>query len=249
MVASGPRNIAILVGLGLALAALEWHRCVAGGADRWGESALTAATVAVSEAVYLYSGVWAAIGVLVAGTVAAFLLALKLDKHPLWHAAGTPYLAIPALCLLALCKMPQHGVVTVSGMLIIVWLTDTGALIFGNLIGGPRIAPKLSPAKTWAGTIGGSILGALAFTFYVTVLPGAPALTALLFGFAFSFVAHAGDLLESFFKRRFGVKNSGSVIPGHGGVLDRIDSTLAATPAMALIVFVMHFNPVYWMHA
>jgi phosphatidate cytidylyltransferase len=134
-------------------------------------------------------------------------------------------------------------------MLIIVWFTDTGALVFGNLIGGKRLAPRLSPGKTWAGTIGGSLLAALVFTFYVLVFTGAPVLAALAFGFIFSFTAHAGDLFESFVKRRFGVKNSGAIIPGHGGVLDRIDSTLVAAPMMALLVFVAHFNPVFWVHA
>ncbi len=84
-----------------------------------------------------------------------------------------PYLAIPALCLLALREVVQpNGALIVAGLFLIVWFTDTGALIFGNLIGGPRLAPKLSPGKTWAGTIGGSLTGALVFTFYVSSILG-----------------------------------------------------------------------------
>jgi phosphatidate cytidylyltransferase len=250
VVSSGPKVVAIFVAVGFTLAALEWHRCVGGGTVDRAETALTALSIMLAEAVFLYTGLfWAGLLVVALAAIASFGLALTQgEKHPFWQAVGVPYLTIPALCLLALCSA-HNGALIVSGMLIIVWFTDTGALIFGNLIGGKRLAPKLSPAKTWAGTIGGSLLGALVFTFYARVFPGAPALTALAFGFIFSFVAHAGDLFESFVKRRFGVKNSGAVIPGHGGVLDRIDSTLAAAPVMALLVLVLHFNPVFWVHA
>jgi phosphatidate cytidylyltransferase len=109
------------------------------------------------------------------------------------------------------------------------------------------MAPRLSPGKTWAGTIGGSVIAGLVYAGYVGFLGGA-ALTAALFAFVFSVTAHGGDLFESFVKRRFGLKNSGSAIPGHGGVLDRMDSTLAAAPAMALLVFAGHFNPLFGMH-
>jgi phosphatidate cytidylyltransferase len=241
--------LAIALAIGFVPAAFEWHRCVGGGTQHRNEAILTAATVALSEAVFLYSGLFSA-GVLtvLAGTIAQFVLAMRRDKHPGWQAAGVPYLAIPALCLVALCTL-QHGSLIVVGLFLIVWATDTGALIVGNLIGGPRLAPKLSPGKTWAGTIGGSMIGALVFTFYISNFLGGLALPALAFGFAFSFIAHAGDLAESLVKRRFGLKNSGALIPGHGGVLDRIDSTLASAPAMALLVFVAHFNPVFGVHA
>ena len=241
--------VAILVAIGFAPAAFEWHRCVGGGSTHRNQAILTAATVALAEAVLLYTGLFYA-GALVAlaGTAAQFALALHDKKNPLWEAAGVPYLTIPALSLVALCLLP-HGSLTVAGMLLLIWGTDTGALIFGKLIGGPRIAPKLSPGKTWAGTIGGSLTGALIFTFYIYSLLGGAALWAFLFAFVFSIVAHAGDLLESLVKRHFGLKNSGALIPGHGGVLDRIDSTLLCAPVMALLVLVFHFNPLFGVHS
>jgi phosphatidate cytidylyltransferase len=245
----GPKTVAIFIAIGFVLAALEWHRCVGAGANSWAEVALTSASVALAEAAFLTSGLfWAGLLVVALGFAASFILARRRnDKHPVWQAAGVPYLAVPALCLVALSSV-SHGLILI-GLLLIVWATDTGALIFGNLIGGRRLAPSLSPAKTWAGTLGGSVLAALVFTFYLNTLLGGSALVALAFGFAFSFTAHAGDLFESFVKRRFGVKNSGAIIPGHGGVLDRIDSTLAAAPVMALLVFVAHFNPLFGVHA
>ena len=241
--------VAVLVALGFIPAAFEWHRCVSSGGQHRNEAVLTAATVALTLALFLYFGLFLA-GVLMvaAGSGAQYFLALREGKDPLWQAAGVPYLAIPALCLVALCSL-GHGSLVVAGMLLIIWATDTGALVFGNLIGGPRLAPKLSPGKTWAGTIGGSLTGGLIYMFYVATLLGGAALPAFLFAFVFSFIAHGGDLLESLVKRRFGLKNSGALIPGHGGILDRIDSTLACAPVMALLVLVLNFNPLFGVHA
>ena len=170
---------------------------------------------------------------------------LSLDGNPAWQAAGVVYLGLPAICLVALRSFPAHGALIVAGMLFIVWATDTGALIFGGLIGGPRLAPKLSPGKTWAGTIGGSLTGALTYGVFIAFI-GGPMEVAAGFALVFSIVGHAGDLLESFVKRRFGRKDSGSLIPGHGGVLDRMDSTLAASLVMAILVFGFHLNPLFW---
>jgi phosphatidate cytidylyltransferase len=243
----GPRTVAIAVALAFALAALEWHRCVGGGSEYLKEAGVTFITVAGAEAVLLLIGVWAALFIVVIGTAATFALAMKRGPMgALWHAAGTPYLALPAMSLVALSGL-SHGLILI-GLFLIVWSTDTGALVFGKLIGGPKFAPRLSPSKTWAGTIGGSLTAALVFTFYLHVLLGGSGPVAFLFGFLFSFAAHGGDLVESMVKRRFGLKNSGSLIPGHGGVLDRIDSTLMAAPAMAILVFLAHFNPLTGVH-
>jgi len=132
----------------------------------------------------------------------------------------------------------------VLGLFLIVWATDTGALVFGKLIGGKKIAPKLSPGKTWAGTIGGSITATVVFGLYIALF-GFDAMAAMPFAFVFSFAAHGGDLFESLVKRRFGYKNSGGLIPGHGGVLDRMDSLFAASVVMALLVFGLHFNAMF----
>ena len=80
-------------------------------------------------------------------------------------------------------------------------------------------------------------------------IPGASFLLSFVFAFLLSFVAHGGDLFESFVKRRFGFKDSGALIPGHGGVLARMDSTLAVAPVLALLVFVFHFSPLIGVHA
>lgn len=239
-----PGYLALVLALGTIIAAGEWHRCVGANSSQKLEVLIAAATVALAEAVLLYTQqfAFAALAV-IAGAGLAFAAA-RAEKHPLWQAAGVLYLGLPALSLLLLQAFAERGVLLVIGLLLIVWATDTGALVCGKLIGGPRIAPRLSPGKTWAGTIGGSVVAAMVYAGYIRFLGGS-ALAAALFAFAFSFVAHGGDLFESFVKRRFGIKDSGSAIPGHGGVLDRMDSTLASAPVMALLVFVLHFKPLF----
>jgi phosphatidate cytidylyltransferase len=125
-----------------------------------------------------------------------------------------------------------------------VWATDTGALVVGNLVGGPKLAPVLSPNKTWSGTIGGIVAAAIAEAIFIAII-GGHAGAAALFGAGLAVFAHFGDLFESWVKRRFHTKDSGALIPGHGGVLDRIDSTLFAAVALEIAVFVFHLDPLF----
>lgn len=224
------------------LAAYEWHRMVSAGNSYGAQIALTAATAAIAVVVLLsIRDGWSALAIILIGACAAALLARHRGQNPVWQALGVVYLGLPALALVSLRAFPNRGAQIIIGLFLIVWATDTGALIFGKLIGGPRLAPRLSPAKTWAGTIGGSATAALIFGCYIWLLGGTPWIAAL-FAFFFSAIAHAGDLFESFVKRHFGLKDSGALIPGHGGVLDRMDSTLFASAALAVLVFAAHFN-------
>lgn len=239
---SRPEFFASLVVAITILSAYEWHRMVAVGHPYRIETAVTSVTSALAVAILLIlRQAWPALLVLALGAVAAVFVARSRRENPLWQTLGVIYLGLPALALVSLRTFPNRGALVIVGLFLIVWATDTGALIFGNLIGGPRMAPTLSPSKTWAGTIGGSVTAALVFGCYVWLLGGA-LWVASLFALFFSIVAHAGDLFESFVKRRFGIKDSGTLIPGHGGVLDRMDSTVFASVALALLVFVAHFN-------
>jgi phosphatidate cytidylyltransferase len=124
--------------------------------------------------------------------------------------------------------------------LALVWATDTAAYIAGRGIGGPRLAPRISPNKTWAGLAGG-VVGAALVGLVASLLRDAPADVGLpgemwrlvaLSG-VLALVEQAGDLVESAVKRHFGVKDSGNLIPGHGGVLDRVDGLIAVSLAVA----------------
>ena len=177
-----------------------------------------------------------AVLLLAVGSVAAAGLAALLPGAPShWAAGGVLYIGLPALSLLWLRNDGPNGIVLVLWLFFVVWATDTFAYFAGRAIGGPRLAPGISPSKTWAG-LGGGMLGAAAVggTFAAAVGgagPAAAALAALL-----AVVAQAGDLFESWLKRRVDVKDSGTLIPGHGGFLDRVDGLLFAAPAFAAIV-------------
>ncbi len=239
---------AIFAGLVVAIAipaAHEWHRMVAGGGTCRFETAVSAVTVALAVlALLITRQAWPSLLLLAAGAVLLAISAQSRHQNALWQALGVIYLGLPALALVFLRSFAPRGNLVLVGLFLIVWATDSGALIFGNLIGGPRLAPRLSPAKTWAGTIGGSLTAALAFGCFTWLLGGG-LWAAALFGLVFSITAHAGDLFESFAKRHFGIKDSGTLIPGHGGVLDRMDSTFSASVVLALLVFVTGLNPLF----
>ncbi|HEX4026337.1 MAG TPA: phosphatidate cytidylyltransferase [Rhizomicrobium sp.] len=237
-------------------ASREWHRMVRSPAQRVAadlmpvhvQTAVTAGAVACAVTALMLRLAPLAFLLLAAGAVAAFFLARRRDDNPFWHAGGVIYIGLPSLALVALRVYPPQGALVVLGLFLIVWATDTGALVFGKLIGGRKMAPRLSPGKTWAGTLGGSITAAVVFALYIAFF-GFNLWLAMLFAFVFSFAAHGGDLFESLVKRRFGYKDSGGLIPGHGGVLDRMDSMFAASVILALLIFGLHINPLFGGHA
>jgi phosphatidate cytidylyltransferase len=247
---------AAVTALVMLIAAREWHRMVRAPAqtetaDRrplYIQTAITGGAIACAVLALVLRVVPVAFAFLAVGAVAAFVMAQKQNDNPLWHAGGVIYLGLPALALVGLRVFPPQGALVVLGLFLIVWATDTGALVFGKLIGGKKIAPRLSPGKTWAGTIGGSMTAAVVFGLYIAFF-GFNAPLAALFALAFSIAAHGGDLFESLVKRRFGYKDSGGLIPGHGGMLDRMDSMFVASVVLALLVFLLHLNPLFGGHA
>lgn len=148
--------------------------------------------------------------------------------------SGLLYVGLPILALLWLRAVPDNGLVLTFWALSLVWATDIGAFFSGRTIGGPKIAPKISPSKTWAGLIGGMLAAtALAACFHRWL--GLSLALVWITPFL-AVAAQAGDFFESWMKRRAGVKDSGTLLPGHGGVLDRLDGLVAAAPLAALAV-------------
>jgi phosphatidate cytidylyltransferase len=148
---------------------------------------------------------------------------------------GFLYIGLAYLSLLFLRASPA-GAANVLFVAITVAAGDIGAYIAGRLIGGPKLAPSLSPGKTRSGAVGGLFAGIAAGTALAAIYTPHPTslLTAAALAASLSVVAQAGDLLESAMKRRFGKKDSSNLIPGHGGLLDRLDGLLAAAPVAAL---------------
>ncbi|MDB5716757.1 MAG: phosphatidate cytidylyltransferase [Sphingomonas bacterium] len=147
--------------------------------------------------------------------------------------AGILYAGLPALSLLYLRDQPQ-GLGIALWTLAIVWATDIGAYFAGRSIGGPKLSPLISPNKTWSGLIGGMI-AALAVGYAITLILALPR-PLLFLGPAMAVLAQLGDLFESWLKRRAGVKDSGRLLPGHGGVLDRLDGLVPVAVMIASLL-------------
>lgn len=150
-------------------------------------------------------------------------------------AAGVFYAGLPALAIVYLRDIDQ-GILIVFWTLALVWATDIGAYFSGRAIGGPKLAPQFSPNKTWAGLIGGVILTAVVS--YLLHLYWALPLYLALLSIPLAVLAQMGDLFESWLKRKAGAKDSGTIFPGHGGVMDRLDGLIPVAPVVALIMLI-----------
>ncbi|HEX7743296.1 MAG TPA: phosphatidate cytidylyltransferase, partial [Sphingobium sp.] len=154
-------------------------------------------------------------------------------------ALGIPYVCVPIAALLFLREQGPdgYGLLLAFWSLALVWATDIGAYFAGRAIGGPKLAPRVSPSKTWAG-LGGGVIAALVLGFALQATGRLPIQLAAASGLL-AVAAQLGDLLESGMKRRAGVKDSGTLLPGHGGVMDRLDGVATAAPLAALLYLLL----------
>lgn len=240
---AGGWSFSTLVAVVAALMALEWGRLAA---RRHGRRELVA-YVAVPTTLAAIAGIL--LGKLVAGwvglaAVAAIAVVLgalaRLRGWPAgWFGFGVLYVGVAPTMLVWLRNASDDGLVFVLFLFAAVWAADTAAFFAGRALGGPKLAPRWSPNKTWAGFVGG-ILGAAVVGVVMAQVFALPFVAgSALLGAALGVVAQLGDLFESWIKRRAGAKHSGRLIPGHGGVLDRLDGLIFATPVFALFA-VLH---------
>jgi phosphatidate cytidylyltransferase len=155
--------------------------------------------------------------------------------NPAWALAGVVYSALLFLAPFILRSDPTFGVAAILALFAIVWTTDIAGYFAGRAIGGPKLAPSISPKKTWSGAIAGLVGSMIVIAIGAKFLVSTNAIALLLVAALLSVVSQAGDLGESALKRRFNVKDSSQVIPGHGGVMDRLDGFWAAALCGALI--------------
>ncbi|MGH6944698.1 MAG: phosphatidate cytidylyltransferase [Geminicoccaceae bacterium] len=238
-----------LLVLASALMAIEWQRLI--GACFGRESGLLAgwSAAVISVGIILLAGLGypgAALVVAVGGIVLGGGLATLLGAQPLWAALGVAWLGMPMLALIWLRAIPERGLGLVVWLLVVVWATDTLAYVVGRRLRGPRLAPDISPGKTWSGLCGGVVGGALAGGLAAAAGGSGRLVQAAGLGAAFAVVGQVGDLAESALKRRAGVKDSGSLIPGHGGVLDRLDSLLFTAPVLAILALILGPRSLIW---
>jgi phosphatidate cytidylyltransferase len=177
-----------------------------------------------------------AIGALIAGGTVALLPHVDPEAtSPGWAAAGVIYAGIAFIGPAALRGDPEKGFAALLFLFATVWATDILAYLVGRSLGGPLLWPRLSPKKTWAGAVGGLCGGVVAGASVAYLTAGTKPLVAGVLALILSIAAQGGDLFESWVKRRFGAKDAGALIPGHGGMMDRIDGFLAAA-LLALVL-------------
>ena len=232
----GGYPFAVLVAVAAAIMCWEWHKMVSKGFALGGWVA--AGLCAASSLAALAAPTVAVTGIAAAALASAALAPGHGERPRLWAGLGALYCGLPAVALVWLRGDGPDGWPTMLWLMLLVWGTDIGAYAAGRTIGGPLLLPKVSPKKTWAGLLGGMASAALAGLAigwaFGAPQPGALAVTSAIL----AVVAQAGDLMESWVKRRCGVKDSSNIIPGHGGVLDRVDGLLFVALAVAAAMLV-----------
>lgn len=231
------------VAVGAVLAIHEWEAMVEHERPR-PVRAVSTLSVLLVLAAHATLGILAAVAAALALGLVVALMAGHADR---WLAAlGVPYVALGAVSLVWLREDPKAGLSLILFVLLTVWACDIGAYAAGRAIGGPKLAPRISPKKTWAGLVGGVASAGLVGLGVALTARAADVSDAVLIGAAVALVSQGGDLFESAIKRRYNVKDSGHLIPGHGGLLDRIDGLLVAAPVLALFHATLGTSLAWW---
>jgi len=220
---------AVLVALVVVGLYIEWLTIV--GART--VAVVLAGTAALAIAVYLVASGRTGPALLCLAVGLAIVVLLSPEQR-LWAGGGFAYSALAGLTSVLVRFDAAYGFAALIFVLLVVWATDTGGYFAGRALGGPKLWPKVSPKKTWAGAVGGfvaSLAVAIGFAVFVPVRT----VPFLVLGASLSMVAQLGDLFESAVKRHFGVKDSSRIIPGHGGLLDRLDGFVAAIILAAIL--------------
>ena len=234
----------VLIAIGVALLAIEWGGMSAPGAPTRVAAAVAAAVLIAVFVGYRGDFIWAW-GAIALTAAFAGLIARGVAERPTDAAFGVLYIAPAALCLVWL-RSTNQGAWWTMMLFAATWAADIGAFAVGSTLKGPKLWPRFSPNKTWSGFIGGlaAAMGA------GSLMASIPAFqlniwAAAFIGLTVGLATMAGDLWESAIKRRFGVKDSGDLIPGHGGLLDRVDGLMFAVVVMAVLRLANHWG---WGH-
>jgi phosphatidate cytidylyltransferase len=232
---TGFRLLAAVIGL---LVYYEWStisdlhgRDPQGNALGWLGLVLIAGATALSESVYSIE--------VLAAFVAITAIMVAARGKSWWLPGGIFYSGLTAIALAEIRDDDFRGFVLMLFIFAVVWATDIFAYFVGRAIGGPKLAPRISPGKTWSGAIGGAVAAVVAGAAVVWSFFSAEDLWIPVLALVLSVCSQIGDLFESFIKRKFGVKDSSHLIPGHGGVMDRVDGLIFACFAAFLLAIVI----------
>lgn len=226
---------ALTVGLVFAGAYREWETMLL-------RTALPPLSWALVGLMALLGPLYALTGLLGAGVMLAVMLLVAVLHGPRerpFRLFGVTFIALVLICLLTLRGSADTGIWAGLFLATVVWATDTGAFFTGRQIGGEKLAPGISPSKTWSGAIGGLVVGTVAGTAVWSLVTQSPLWIGAMLAVFISMLGQAGDLGESAIKRRYRIKDSGDIIPGHGGLMDRLDS-LTLTTIFVVCVGLLH---------
>jgi phosphatidate cytidylyltransferase len=235
----GAMPFALLVVVVTVLLSWEWGRLIHG---REGDMVIGVHAAAAGGAAVLAAFGKVGLGILLLPIGAILATLLTLGRNSVFSALGVFYVGLPAVSLIWLRSDPQLGLLAVIFVIVVIVTTDTAGFFTGRLMGGPKLWPRVSPNKTWAGMVGALAASSIVAGLFWFVVPESSAVRLAAIGAILSFVAQAGDLAESTIKRRFGAKDASSLIPGHGGVMDRVDGLVAAASAVGLAAFAINVH-------
>jgi phosphatidate cytidylyltransferase len=242
---------AALMAVAVALLCWEWVRLC--GFSTWQLPGLAVPVLALAAGGLAVAGAWGwALALPVAGFAALWALGRRAGeghgRSGGWLAFGLLYIGLAGLAMLHLRGDTAAGRGNVFFLFLVVWASDIGAYLAGRRFGGAKLAPAISPNKTWSGALGGLVSAMLVGLAAAAVIApeGLAVGRVLLLAAVVAALAQLGDLFESWLKRRFNVKDSSALIPGHGGLLDRLDAVLAAAPAAALLGALLGRGTALW---
>ncbi len=233
---AGPIPFAVLVLVCALVISWEWGRLVRGVAFDLG---FFVHAGAVAAGIVLAAAGYAALGLAALIIAAIILVPLYMGRGARLSALGVFYVGLPAIALLWMRGDEPYGFLAVLFIFAVVWGSDTAAYAAGRTIGGPKLWPRVSPNKTWAGFTGALAAGAVSGAIFAALVADADVVRLILLGIGLAAVAQAGDLAESALKRLFHLKDASDLIPGHGGFMDRMDSLVAAATAAALLALLI----------
>lgn len=242
-----------LMTVAVAVLCWEWVRLCGLRSHLWPGMALPGAVFVACALAVFGLPLWGLLFLLL-GFIATWVASPRLRRRSgppppaLWLALGVLYIGIAGIALITLRHDNEAGRDNVLFLFFVVWASDIGAYMAGRMVGGPKLAPAISPGKTWSGAVGGllssMLVGWLAADWLVPGNPSVP--KVLLVAAVLGVATQLGDLLESAVKRRFKVKDSSMLIPGHGGLLDRLDGLMAAAPVAALLAAAVGYGVPLW---
>ena len=231
-------SFAGLIAVLSSIMAWEWGRAVRGVEfDLW--LLIHGLTIGVAILAAVLSFTWLPFVALILGSVV--ILSLVPKSARLMSAAGVFYIGLPAVLATWLRQDESGGALAILFVLVVVAAHDTFAMVTGKLFGGPRLWPALSPNKTWSGVVGGLVASLVAGCSFGIVMSGAANATWLAgLGLLLGLAGLIGDLAESAFKRRYEIRHASGVVPGHGGILDRLDGLVTAITLAAIIGYAVN---------